>query len=75
LTTREEVLKYCLSFSDTYQDAPFHDENWRLVRYRKNEKVFAWTYFREGRDYVSMMKEVPLYHQMNGGISLKQRGS
>ena len=49
MTTREEVLKYCLSFPDTYQDAPFHDENWQLVRYRKNKKVFAWTYFRNGK--------------------------
>ena len=49
LTTREDVLKYCLSFPETYQDAPFHDENWQLVRYRKNKKVFAWTYFREGK--------------------------
>ena len=49
MTTREEVLKYCLSFPDTYQDAPFHDENWQLVRYRKNKKVFEWTYFRDGK--------------------------
>ncbi len=48
-TTREEVLKYCLSFPDTYQDAPFHDENWQLVRYRKNKKAFAWTYVRDGK--------------------------
>ena len=32
MTTREEVLKYCLSFSNTYQEAPFYDENWQLVR-------------------------------------------
>ena len=49
MTTREEVLKYCLTFPDTYQDAPFHDENWQLVRYRKNKKVFAWTYFRDDK--------------------------
>lgn len=44
MTDREEVLRYCLSLPDTYQDAPFHDENWQLVRYRKNKKAFAWTY-------------------------------
>ena len=26
MTTREDVLKYGLSFPDTYQDAPFHDD-------------------------------------------------
>lgn len=77
MTTREEVLKYCLSFPDTYQDAPFHDENWQLVRCRKNRKAFAWTYYRdnqlcvnvkvnpEWRDFWRQTYEsvVPGYHQ------------
>ena len=46
MTTREAVLSYGLSLPDTYQDAPFHDENWQLVRVRKNKKVFLWTYER-----------------------------
>lgn len=40
MTTREEALKYGLSFPDTYQDAPFHDDNWRLVRFKGNKKAF-----------------------------------
>ena len=32
MKTREEALAYGLSFHDTYQDAPFHDPNWQLVR-------------------------------------------
>lgn len=46
MTTREDILRFCLSFPDTYQDAPFRDENWQLVRYMKNKKAFAWTYYR-----------------------------
>ena len=46
MVTREAVLSYGLSLPDTYQDAPFHDENWKLVRFRKNKKVFLWTYER-----------------------------
>lgn len=49
MTTREDIIKYCLSFPDTYQDAPFHDENWQLVRCKKNRKVFAWTYYRNNQ--------------------------
>ena len=45
---REEVLSYGLSFPDTYQDAPFHDSNWQLVRVKKSKKAFLWTYEREG---------------------------
>ena len=45
---REEVLAYGLSFPDTYQDAPFHDANWQLVRYKGNRKAFLWTYEKDG---------------------------
>ena len=48
LTTREQALEYGLSFPDTYQDAPFHDDNWQLVRYKGNKKAFLWTYERDG---------------------------
>ena len=46
--TRKQALEYGLSFPDTYQDAPFHDDNWQLVRYKGNKKAFLWTYEREG---------------------------
>ena len=48
MKTREEALKYGLSFSNTYQDAPFHDPNWQLVRVKKSKKAFLWTYERDG---------------------------
>ena len=48
MRTREDILKYGLSFPDTYQDAPFHDRNWQLVRYKGNKKAFLWTYERDG---------------------------
>lgn len=48
MTTREEALAYGLSFPDTYQDAPFHDENWQLVRVCGTRKAFLWTYERDG---------------------------
>ena len=47
--TRQEVLSYGLSFPGTYQDAPFHDENWQLVRVKKNKKAFLWTYEKDGQ--------------------------
>ena len=48
MKTREEALKYGLSFPDTYQDAPFSDLNWQLVRYKGNGKAFLWTYEKGG---------------------------
>lgn len=48
MTTREEALAYGLSFPDTYQEAPFHDQNWQLVRVKGSRKAFLWTYERNG---------------------------
>lgn len=48
MTTREEALAYGLSFPDTYQEAPFHDQNWQLVRVKGSKKAFLWTYERDG---------------------------
>ena len=48
MQTREEALAYGLSFSDTYQEAPFHDQNWQLVRVKGSKKAFLWTYEMNG---------------------------
>ncbi len=56
MKTRAEVLKYGLSFPDTYQDAPFHDMNWQLVRFKGNNKAFLWTYERDG--YINLNVKV-----------------
>lgn len=77
MNTREEALLYGLSFPDTYQEAPFHDPNWQLVRVRSNKKAFLWTYERDGylnlnvkvdpewRDYWrgAFASVIPGYHQ------------
>lgn len=48
MRTRDEALSYGLGFPDTYQDAPFRDDNWQLVRFGGNKKAFLWTYERNG---------------------------
>ncbi len=77
MTTREAVLAYGLSLPGTYQDAPFHDENWQLVRVLENKKVFLWTYERDGNLCINVKVEpdkrwfwrdayaavIPGYHQ------------
>lgn len=52
MTTREEALAYGLSFAGTYQEAPFHDPSWQLVRVKKSKKAFLWIYERDG--YVNL---------------------
>jgi O-6-methylguanine DNA methyltransferase len=48
MQTRQEALEFGLSFPGTYQEAPFHDDNWQLVRVRGSRKAFLWTYERNG---------------------------
>ena len=48
MTTREDALEYGLSLPGTYQDTPFRDDNWQLVRVKGSKKAFLWTYEREG---------------------------
>ena len=56
MKTREEVLEYGLSFPDTYQEAPFHDDNWQLVRVKGSKKAFLWTYEKDG--YINLNVKV-----------------
>ncbi len=56
MKTRAQALKYGLSFDGAYQDAPFHDNNWQLVRYRGNKKAFLWTYEKDG--YINLNVKV-----------------
>lgn len=46
MTTREETVAYCMTFEDVYEDYPFHDENWTVMRCRENKKIFACIYRR-----------------------------
>lgn len=48
MKSRKEALEYGLSFPDTYKEAPFHDENWILVRVKGSKKAFLWTYEKDG---------------------------
>lgn len=77
METREEALAYGLSFPGTYQEAPFHDPNWQLVRVKGSKKAFLWTYERDGlinlnvkadpqwRDFwrATYASVIPGYHQ------------
>lgn len=56
MKTREEALTYGLSFPNTYQEAPFHDPNWQLVRVKGSKKAFLWTYERNG--YINLNVKV-----------------
>ena len=38
MRTRTEVIDFCLSLDDTYEDYPFHDFNWTVCDTRAIER-------------------------------------
>lgn len=48
MLTRKDAIAYCLTLKDVYEDYPFHDDNWTVMRCKKNKKTFAMIYERNG---------------------------
>ncbi|MCI8465886.1 MAG: MmcQ/YjbR family DNA-binding protein [Lachnospiraceae bacterium] len=57
MRTRKEAVQYCMKFPDVFEDYPFHDENWTCMRLRKNRKIFAWIFEREGFIWINVKCE------------------
>lgn len=56
MRTREEVLQYARSFPNVYEERPFRDQGWQLVRVKGSKKTFLWIYERNG--YVNLNVKV-----------------
>ena len=48
MMTREKALEFGMSFPNVYEERPFRDPNWQLVRVKGSKKAFLWIYEREG---------------------------
>ncbi|MEQ8156780.1 MAG: MmcQ/YjbR family DNA-binding protein, partial [Clostridiaceae bacterium] len=51
---RSEVIAFCSSLQNVYEDYPFRDTNWTVMRHTENKKVFAWIYEREGHIWINV---------------------
>jgi len=54
--TKWELIEYCLTFADAYEDYPF-DEEWAAMRHVSNQKNFAFIYERGGKLCVNLKCE------------------
>jgi len=45
---RKDLLDIGLSYPSTYQDRPFKDTNWVLIRIKGSKKAFLWIYELDG---------------------------
>lgn len=74
---RKDLLDIGLSYPSTYQDRPFKDTNWVLIRIKGSKKAFLWTYELDGELYMNIKVDLesrdslrnsyedikPAYHQ------------
>lgn len=57
MKTRQDIIDFCLTFPDCYEDYPFKDTNWTLMRHLKNKKNFASIHERFGEVWVNLKVE------------------
>ncbi|MEH7237988.1 MmcQ/YjbR family DNA-binding protein [Bacillus sp. JJ1562] len=57
MKTRKEAIEYCLKLEKTYEDYPFNDKNWTLMRHKENKKVFAWIFNKEDHIWINLKCE------------------
>lgn len=75
--SREEAINFGLTFQDSYEERPFKDQNWQLVRVKGSKKAFLWVYEKDGRIHLNVKADpqwrdfwraayasvIPGYHQ------------
>ncbi|MCD7802475.1 MAG: MmcQ/YjbR family DNA-binding protein [Clostridiales bacterium] len=57
MTTREEAIRACLTLPFSYEDYPFEDTNWTIIRHLENKKIFAMIFQREGHIWINVKAE------------------
>ncbi len=40
MKTRKDALEFALTFPDSYQDAPFNDDNWQFVSDSPSKRIY-----------------------------------
>lgn len=54
MKSREEAIAFCSSLKNVMEDYPFHDDNWTLMRHKKNKKTFACIYERQDNIWINV---------------------
>lgn len=54
---KREIINYCLTYENVFEDYPFHDPNWCVIRHKENNKVFAWIFDKDGYVWINVKCE------------------
>ena len=57
MTTREEAIRLCMELPGVYEDYPFDDGNWTVMRHGSNKKMFAAIYHHQGCMWMNVKAE------------------
>ncbi len=71
MLNRKSLIDFCLKYDGVYEDYPFDDFNWTVMRHRENNKCFAYIYERSGRLYLNYKADIDyieLMRNMFNGI-------
>lgn len=60
MRTREDAIKFCLTIKNTYEDYPFDDFNWTIMRSSENKKMFAAIFEYQGNIRINVKCEPEL---------------
>ncbi|WP_310603216.1 MmcQ/YjbR family DNA-binding protein [Anaerosporobacter sp.] len=54
MTERTEAIAFCSKLDNVYEDYPFSDSNWTVMRHKENKKIFAWIFERENHIWINV---------------------
>ena len=57
MRTREEAIAACMRLAGVYEDYPFDDFNWTVMRHEGSRKMFAAIFQREGNIWLNLKAE------------------
>lgn len=60
MRSREDAIKFCLTIRNTYEDYPFSDFNWTIMRSSENKKMFAAIFEYQGNIRINVKCEPEL---------------
>ena len=54
METRKETIAFCKKLAGVYEDYPFHDDNWTVMRHRDTKKTFAYIFEKDGHIWINV---------------------
>lgn len=57
ILTRRQAIDACMEFPGVYEDYPFDDVNWTVMRHGGNKKIFAMIFERQERIWINLKAE------------------